>query len=416
MVSPRGSSFASSDEQRPSVLGDPAGEALAELAAQQLHVDLLVRPDRALERDRQDVVRLLDEIDPGIVVIDDPARLLDDGPADLVDRSRRGSGGPRRPGGPPSCAALASVWANSSALVRAIAACVASVVMKATSPSVQSRGSCVTAASAPMTRSWWMSGAMRLPANSRTPVVSLVAVAGVVADIRPRQDAAGPQDLADPALVAVEDGSRLRDVVGQAGPGGDLEPVVVQDADRGDIGAQAPASSRRRSSGTAPRGRATRQAFGDPEDGVETLGELGLERPAGWRDGAARGSLDATVAAARASVADDPTRRRNTDGPAFATRSRELAGSRDARPVGQRIPSGYARSPPDARTRESGPPPPSVPWRRSVVPPEPASVPVGLLGPAHRRRPPRRRPRRSRRVARRPPTPSKPSATQVDVA
>ena len=52
-----------------------------------------------------------------------------------------------------SCAARASVWANSSALVSAIAACVASVVMKATSPSVQARGWRVTAASAPMTRS-----------------------------------------------------------------------------------------------------------------------------------------------------------------------------------------------------------------------------------------------------------------------
>ena len=64
-----------------------------------------------------------------------------------------------------SWAARASVCSNSSALARAIAACVARVVMNATSPLVQSRGSRVTADSAPRTRSWWMSGAIRWPAT-----------------------------------------------------------------------------------------------------------------------------------------------------------------------------------------------------------------------------------------------------------
>ena len=110
----------------------------------------------------------------------------------------------------PSWAARVSVCSNSSALVSAIAAWVARVVMKATSPLVQSRGSYVIAASAPMTRSWWMSGAIRSPANATTAVVVLVAAAEIRADVGEGQHAAAAQDLADPALVAVEVGQVRR--------------------------------------------------------------------------------------------------------------------------------------------------------------------------------------------------------------
>ena len=74
------------DEQRLAVLRDPAREALAEPAAQQVQVDLLVRPDAALERDRDDLVGRLEQVHPRVVVIDDPAGLLDDRPADGLDR------------------------------------------------------------------------------------------------------------------------------------------------------------------------------------------------------------------------------------------------------------------------------------------------------------------------------------------
>ena len=69
------------------MLRDPAGEALAEPAPEQRQVDLLVRADDALERERHDVAAL-DQVDPGVVVVDDPARLLDDRPADGLDPVR----------------------------------------------------------------------------------------------------------------------------------------------------------------------------------------------------------------------------------------------------------------------------------------------------------------------------------------
>ena len=68
-----------------------------------------------------------------------------------------------------SWAARAVVCSNSSALARAIAAWVARVEMKATSPLVQGRGSSLSADRAPMTRPLWTSGAARWPAISGTP-------------------------------------------------------------------------------------------------------------------------------------------------------------------------------------------------------------------------------------------------------
>ena len=84
---------------------DPSREALAEPAAQQVEVDLFVRADAALEGDRDDLVRRLDEVHPRVVVVDDPTRLLDDGAADRLDRGRpaqptRGGLQDRQLGGP----------------------------------------------------------------------------------------------------------------------------------------------------------------------------------------------------------------------------------------------------------------------------------------------------------------------------
>ena len=88
------------DQQRLAVLGDPAGEPFADAAAQQVHVDVLVGADPALEGDRHHLVGQLDEVDAGVVVVDDPAGLLDDRPARPPRRTRPGSGARRRPAGP----------------------------------------------------------------------------------------------------------------------------------------------------------------------------------------------------------------------------------------------------------------------------------------------------------------------------
>ena len=72
-------------EERLAVQRDPAREALAHLAAQEIEVDIVVGADHALEGDRDDVAERLDQVHPGVVVVDDAAGLLDDGPPDLLD-------------------------------------------------------------------------------------------------------------------------------------------------------------------------------------------------------------------------------------------------------------------------------------------------------------------------------------------
>ena len=77
------------DAERGPVLRDPAGEPLAELRPQDRHVDALVRADPALEGDGHEHVRGLEQVDAGVVVVDDPAGLLDDGAADLLGLEAR---------------------------------------------------------------------------------------------------------------------------------------------------------------------------------------------------------------------------------------------------------------------------------------------------------------------------------------
>ena len=164
--------------------------------------------------------------------------------------------------------------------------------MNATSPLVQSRGSRVTADSAPMTRSWWMSGAMRSPANSNDAVVALVAVARRSSRTS-AQASTWPVRRTSPTQPSSrrKTGSRPGELVGQAGPGGDLEPVVAQDPDRRRVGAQGTlrlVDDHPEQLGPVVRGG---QPPGDAEDGVEALGELGLEGAARWSGGADRGRV-----------------------------------------------------------------------------------------------------------------------------
>ncbi len=60
----------------------------AQARAEQGEVDLLVGADRALEGDRDHVTTRLELVDPGVVVVDDLAGLLDDRPTDCLDVTR----------------------------------------------------------------------------------------------------------------------------------------------------------------------------------------------------------------------------------------------------------------------------------------------------------------------------------------
>ena len=93
-------------------------------------------------------------------------------------------------------------------------------------------------------------------------------------------------------------GSRRRDLVGEPGPGRDLEAVVAQHPDRRRVGAQRPlrlVDDHPEQLLPVVRGG---QAPGDAEDGVEALGELGLDADRPSRSRVA-GRLDAVRAAGR---------------------------------------------------------------------------------------------------------------------
>ena len=122
------------------------------------------------------------------------------------------------------------------------------------------------------------------------------------------------KDLADPAFVASKGREAFRQVVGQAGPGGDFEDVVVEDTDRRGVCAQGASrfvdDHAEQVRSVVRRGKPS----GDPEDRVEPLGELRLEGPTIRRDtarsdrvgGRARGA----VAVGSGEAADERARTR----------------------------------------------------------------------------------------------------------
>ena len=169
MVAPRGSALASLTRSGSPCWATQPVNPSPRRQRRRLHVDLLVCADPALERDRHDVVGRLDEVDPGVVVVDDLARLLDDRPADLPRRELARLSRAEPPGGR-SAGRPAAVGLRDEVGVRdAIAACVARVETKATSTLVQARGCASTPDNEPMTWSSWISGATMSPAMSKTP-------------------------------------------------------------------------------------------------------------------------------------------------------------------------------------------------------------------------------------------------------
>ena len=128
-----------------------------------------------------------------------------------------------------------------------------------------------------MTRSWWMSGAMRSPANSRTP------------SYRWKPSAASPRTSGNARTrpvrrtsptqpsSRVKIGKPRRHVRRQARPRRDVEAVIAQDADRRAVGAQRPPRLVDDHPEQLLAVVGCGQPLGDPEDGVQPLGELDLD-------------------------------------------------------------------------------------------------------------------------------------------
>ena len=258
-----------------------------------------------------------------------------------LDRRRPGSGGPRPPGGPragrpgPRSARTARRWSGRSRRA--------------------SRGSMMKATS-PLVHDARLAGDRRQRADH--PVVvdqrgdevagdlddAVVALEPVARRPRGRPARPAPARSAGPRRPSprrAEGRQPPGDVVGDAGPGGHLEPVVAHGSGSSWRRPGAPrfvsSTIIRNSSCAVVRGG---QPAGDPEDGVEALGELGLE---------ARGAPAARPGSApglgRAIGADDPPEDR--------------APGRGARSVGRRggrrRPGRSGRCHPRRRSRAHGP-------------------------------------------------------------
>ena len=146
----------------------------------------------------------LDQVHPGVVVVDDPAGLLDDGPADLLDRA--GPAQPRRGGlehaqlGGPRLGLLEELGVGQrdgrvrrerrdegDVAARPVARLVGDGGQRPDDPVVVDERRDEVAA------------------RTRGRRVAVEAVRVDLADVGEREDATGPQDLPDPALVAGED-------------------------------------------------------------------------------------------------------------------------------------------------------------------------------------------------------------------
>ena len=264
------------DEQRLAVLGDPAGEALAEPAAEQVEVHLLVGADPAFERDRHDLVGRLEQVHTGVVVVDDPARLLDDGAADGLDRGR-----PAQPTrcrlehrqlGGPGLGLLEQLGVGErDAGVRGERRDECHVAI---GPCSGFAGDRRERPDQPLVMEQRRD---EIGADVEDPVIPLDAVAPVGGDVAPRGDTTGAQDLTDPALVDAEHRQHRGDAVRQARPGGHVQVVVAQDADVDVVDPER--ALRLVDDGPEQLMAIVRggEPLGDPEHAVEPLGELGLQ-------------------------------------------------------------------------------------------------------------------------------------------
>ena len=315
------------EQDRFAVLRDPAREALPEPAREQRHVDVLVGPQATFEGDRHDRVRVLDQVDPGVVVVDDPVGLLDDRPGDLLDRD--GPAHPRGRGledlelGRPGDGLLEQLGVGQGD--RGVRREGRDECHVATRPGVRLGGQRGQRADDPAVVD---QRGRQVAGDLEDAVVPGVAVLAVRADIREGQDVTRPQHLADPALVPPEDRQAARDLIGQARPGGDLQTVVAEHADGRRVGPE-PAP---RLVDDHPDERVAvvggGQAPGDPEHRIQAFGELRLAALVGAAsrpDRAPFEDLGPGLRAGRSLAAHEPPEDR---APAAGTRRR---GHRDGR-------------------------------------------------------------------------------------
>ncbi len=83
IVRPRGIAAGVAEQQRLAVDGDPAGEAFSVATGQTRQIDRVVRAASAGRHDGDEAVTLLTQMEPRVVIVDDPAELLEHGSADL---------------------------------------------------------------------------------------------------------------------------------------------------------------------------------------------------------------------------------------------------------------------------------------------------------------------------------------------
>ena len=292
------------DEERLAVLRDPPGEAVAETRPEQAQVDLLVLADPALEGDRDDVAARLEQIDPRVVIVDDPASLLDDRPADLGDPA--GPAEPRGRGlehgqlGRPQLRPreeLAVLQGDRG--VRSEGGDEVDVAARPVSRLDRHRGQRADDAAGSHERDDDVAAELVDARVTRIHRAEL-GCSNVVDD----PWSAGPDELAEPALERPEHGQDGGRGIVQAGPGDDLESIVAEQPQHGRVGIQAEGCLVDDSAEELRAVVGLGEPLGDVEDPGKSVGQDGAGAPA-WR---------CLVRSGRPSRGRTAARRRGRDG------------------------------------------------------------------------------------------------------
>ena len=203
-----------------------------------------------------------------------------------------------------------------------------------------------------MTRPLWIERGRQVAGDLGDAVVPRVAVLADGPDVGEGQDVTGAQDLADPALVTPEDRQAACDVVGETGPGSDLQTIVAEHPDGRRVGPQ-PAPRLvddhpdERLAGRARR-PGVRRSRGPCRGARRAPPRRGRRRRARARSTAAATISGSGVRAGRPVAADEPAGR--------SSRRRWRPSPRSSgRPSTARPGRAFRRVPRGARARPDGP-------------------------------------------------------------